>query len=510
MTHSTRTMPIRLHPLPRTLCWSLLAAATAAGCADGGDTIDEDALAPQIAVAGQWNPPQSVRSAGAAEFIAYEGPPAWDGGAHCGGRLLDGTRELGDFLKQQFPGRVSSYGGYDCRPNTANASETSVHGTGRALDVFIPMAGGDADNTKGDEVANWLIVNAQAIGVQYIIWDHADWSGAHGGDKMGNYGGPIPHIDHIHVEINHAGAARTTPWFHGHGSVNHDTHIAFQANTGSLWTTGTAGSHDWQLGLAAGTSPSIAGLPSGGFQVAFQANTGELWTTGTSGTNNLHLGMMAGTSPSIAGLVGGGYQIAFQANTGSLWTTGTAGTHNWDLGLMAGTSPSITALAGGGFEIAFQSNTGELWTAGDAGLRNWHLGLRSGTSPSIAGLTGGGFQVAFQANTGALWTVGSADNGDRQLGMADGTSPSITALSNGGYQIAIQANTGSLWTAGTNGTHDWQLGLMHGSSPSIQALANGKFLVTFQANTGSLWKAGDDGIADLQLGLAAPTSPSAN
>jgi hypothetical protein len=172
-----------------------------------------------IAVPGNWNPPADVRAAGASEHIPYEGPPAWDGGAHCGSGLLAGTKQLGDFLKSQFAGRVSSYGGYACRQNTANKAETSVHGTGRALDVFIPMASGQADNTKGDEVANWLIVNAQSIGVQYIIWDRSDWSGDHGGDKMGRYTGPVPHTDHIHVEVTHAAANKQTPWFTGLGET---------------------------------------------------------------------------------------------------------------------------------------------------------------------------------------------------------------------------------------------------------------------------------------------------
>jgi hypothetical protein len=55
--------------------------------------------------------------------------------------------------------------------------------------------------------------------------------------------------------------------------------------------------------------------------IAFQDNTGFLWTRPDTGRPvNLKLGMMAGTSPSVAGLPGGGYVIAFQDNTGFLWT----------------------------------------------------------------------------------------------------------------------------------------------------------------------------------------------
>jgi hypothetical protein len=194
--------------------------------------------------------------------------------------------------------------------------------------------------------------------------------------------------------------------------------------------------------------------------IAFQANTGSLW----SATGDLRLGMMPGTSPAMARLPGGGYQIAFQANTGSLWTTGSLGTRDLGLGMRSGTSPSIAAVAGG-YQIAFQANTGSLWTTGSLGTRDLGLGMRSGTSPSIAAVAGG-YQIAFQANTGSLWTVGSLGTGDLKLGMLAGTSPSIAAVA-GGYQIAFQANTGSLWTVGSLGTRNLGLGLRAATSPSI-------------------------------------------
>jgi len=80
--------------------------------------------------------------------------------------------------------------------------------------VFIPLSGGQADNTRGDEVANWLISNAQSIGVQLVIWDRSGWNASRG-SKLSPYGGPHPHHDHLHVELNTDAAARRTPWFRG-------------------------------------------------------------------------------------------------------------------------------------------------------------------------------------------------------------------------------------------------------------------------------------------------------
>jgi len=62
-----------------------------------------------------------------------------------------------------------------------------------------------ANSAVGDPIANWLVQNAAANGVP--------WSGSRSGRKERPYGGPNPHFDHIHVELNRDGAARLTPWF---------------------------------------------------------------------------------------------------------------------------------------------------------------------------------------------------------------------------------------------------------------------------------------------------------
>ena len=198
------------------------------------------------------------------------------------------------------------------------------------------------------------------------------------------------------------------------------------------------------------------GVGSSGFAVAFQANTGDLWTVGSPGNVSWQLGMMPGTSPALAVLSDGGYVVAFQANTGNLWTAGSGGCRDWQLGMMPGTSPAIAGLSGGGFEVAFQANTSSLWTVGSAGNTAWQLGMMAGTSPGIAGLSGGGFEVAFQANTSSLWTVGSAGNAAWQLGMMRGTSPTVSGTvarsgfvsSISGIDAALAARMSSSWRPG--------------------------------------------------------------
>ncbi len=99
--------------------------------------------------------------------------------------------------------------------------------------------------------------------------------------------------DGLDLAINEAGGLG----FWGTSSAR-AAHIAFQANTGSLWTTGSNGTHDWQLGMMHGTSPGIQALANGKFLVTFQANTGSLWKTGDDGTADLQLGLAGPTSPS--------------------------------------------------------------------------------------------------------------------------------------------------------------------------------------------------------------------
>jgi len=127
---------------------------------------------------------------------------------------------------------------------------------------------------------------------------------------------------------------------------------------------------------------------------------GDLWTFGSASAGDTGLGMMAGSSPSIAALSNGGYEIAYQGANGDLWTYGTARSGDTGVAMMDGTSPSITAIPGGYYQIAYQGSDGDLWEYGDGGSGNTGDGMAAGTSPSIISLTGGG-EIAFQGDAAA-------------------------------------------------------------------------------------------------------------
>ncbi len=195
----------------------------------GDADLDEGVAEMALRRGGRYVPSGAANSASRSQYVAYEGAPAWRR-SNCGGSLLSGTRRLGDYLKANFPG-ARSYGGYSCRPNTANTSKMSVHGTGRAIDVFVPLDRGQADNDLGDPIANWLIENQEAIGVTFIVWDRSSWGASRSGDGHRSYGGPHPHHDHLHIEISAAAARQQTPWYSGGGSSPPDTAVSCYSRT---------------------------------------------------------------------------------------------------------------------------------------------------------------------------------------------------------------------------------------------------------------------------------------
>jgi hypothetical protein len=179
---------------------------------EDGSTSSESALAN----ASRWTLPSDVAEAGAKVSLTYDDAPLWTSTAACSGELKPGGHVLGRYLRDRFTS-VSSVGGYACRRNTADTARLSVHGTGRALDVFIPKIGKAPDAAQGDRVANWLVTHAQEIGVQLIIWDRSIWRA--NGTNASLYGGPSPHDDHLHVELTVRAAAHTALWFTDSGAT---------------------------------------------------------------------------------------------------------------------------------------------------------------------------------------------------------------------------------------------------------------------------------------------------
>ena len=173
---------------------------------------DDDVRRQALALPGPWALSSAALAASRDTYVDYDPPPSWSGGRNCTGGLQPGARELGEFLVRNFKG-ARYFGGYSCR-RVRGGSSMSVHGVGRAIDLFVPLSGGRADNELGDVIANYLVENAEALGVQFIIWDRTKWNASYSGRKDAYYGGEHPHHDHLHIELTEEaarGAMRAVP-----------------------------------------------------------------------------------------------------------------------------------------------------------------------------------------------------------------------------------------------------------------------------------------------------------
>lgn len=241
----------------------LLGAFALAGCVVTDENVagSEQALAEE----GPWSIPPETLAAGDDDYVVYTGAGLWNDGQDCSGGLEPGAGIVRSYLLAHFP-QVLSIGGYSCRRNTGNTAYMSIHAVGRALDIMLPLSGGDADNDLGDPIGEWLIENAETIGIQYIIWDEWTWMAARASGQKGKlYTGPNPHHDHLHVELSAAAGERTVDWFSGlveppaiescdplpaHGGVIDDLDPCFQSfGPAQYWRveldTGYGGSLLW-------------------------------------------------------------------------------------------------------------------------------------------------------------------------------------------------------------------------------------------------------------------------
>ncbi len=183
--------------------------AALSGC-DAAPEIGEARYA--VNEPGPWNIPPETLARGEEQFVPYTGAGPWVGESGCADGLTEGAQVLRDFIYDEFS-QADHIGGFSCRAIVGDSSTMSVHATGRALDIMIPTIGGEADNGLGDPIGNWLIENAEDIGIQYIIWDEWTWRADRASPKDRAYGGAHPHHDHLHVELSVEAANLETPFF---------------------------------------------------------------------------------------------------------------------------------------------------------------------------------------------------------------------------------------------------------------------------------------------------------
>lgn len=289
----------------------------------------------------------------------------------------------------------------------------------------------------------------------------------------------------------------------------------------SLYESGAVnGTPGDNLGVEPATSPAVATNTSGQSEIAWTGSNGDLWVLDPSGNwTDTGKHVAVSSSPGIAALPNGGFEIVFtNADDGLLWQRDSDGTFRRvadGLGVAALTSPVIAADASGKFDIAFHANaTDDLWIVVNNVGYNTALQVAGHSSPAIAALEIGGYELVFTNRAdGLLWEQGPdgiprmVSNGLRP--EAD-TSPAVAADGNGGFEIALHGDTtDDLWTVTPDNTgHDMGQKVLAGTSPGIAALPGGGFQVAFQSSgQGAMELAPNGAGQDAGVTMAAGTSP---
>ena len=136
-----------------------------------------------------------------------------------------GTKALRDFLYRRFPEVFSRTLGpngvnrtiglerpRDRRTPIAIGRNIDDHRAGMALDLTIPPVHGHPNLEVGAPIANWLVENAQALGIAYLVYGRSIWAGSdsfgrRAGSSAGRFrhytvpGAAMDHFDHIHVTM---------------------------------------------------------------------------------------------------------------------------------------------------------------------------------------------------------------------------------------------------------------------------------------------------------------------
>lgn len=125
-----------------------------------------------------------------------------------------GTRILQDWICDDSPWASSftDLGIFACRdifggwcPN-CDLDNLSAHASGRAGDSGCKVITGG--NPAGAALANWLVANADILGIQEVIWNRRRWTNQT--RQWRTYNGVSPHLDHVHWTQNASGARYLT------------------------------------------------------------------------------------------------------------------------------------------------------------------------------------------------------------------------------------------------------------------------------------------------------------
>jgi len=96
-------------------------------------------------------------------------------------------------VEAKFPA-ITEIGGW--RP----ADGYNEHFNGQALDIMIPNWSSSSGKAYGDKVAQYLLANSAALGIDYVLWQQRQWNADGTSSAMSDRGSPTQnHMDHVHA-----------------------------------------------------------------------------------------------------------------------------------------------------------------------------------------------------------------------------------------------------------------------------------------------------------------------
>lgn len=161
-----------------------------------------------------WTPPANVTQVG----IALQGSAAYEPGSltspsdpRVQREPGEGTQVLAQWIKARWGlSQAGTRRGSSMSSPAQRADGTwrrrDLHEDGRAIDAMIGR-----DRAKGAQIANVMILFADKLGVQYLVFDGLEWSVARIGpawepiagsqDRASMGRGVDLHEDHVHIEL---------------------------------------------------------------------------------------------------------------------------------------------------------------------------------------------------------------------------------------------------------------------------------------------------------------------
>ena len=115
------------------------------------------------------------------------------------------AKKLARALHLRFGDRIASIGGW-----RADGGYASDHTEGRAVDAMIANYRSGDGVALGDEITDYVLANADVLGVEYVIWRQTYYPVGRAPSLMEDRGSETEnHYDHVHISVRGQGTDET-------------------------------------------------------------------------------------------------------------------------------------------------------------------------------------------------------------------------------------------------------------------------------------------------------------